>query len=349
VTGTIYRYVTYRAQSCPLVNASVATQIATSIGQAQADVAAAVGNLCSGTSQTKRITIVVRSNDVVKYGAPVRLSTVATDPSASVLAASGYDGLRVNAQPVVNTATSSNPTPESAYADVTSQALYLTDTRCTSSSRQAPGSGHSSHDTSQTFPVGTNRCATTATAADLMPLTPPSGLLTAPLPDLSTEVSRPAVGGLVLARDDHAGSCTAQVNYAAAEADRRRRSIHTWASKSPGGNYETAVTAGRATLNFWTQTASAQTLPGRMCVTVWRAGTGQILGSADYQLPAWPAEPTQLAIAFDLAHAVIPSGERLMMTLRTPQDSGADLLLLYDHAGYPSSLSIPTRVGSALS
>ena len=55
-----------------------------------------------------------------------------------------------------------------------------------------------------------------------------------------------------------------------------------------------------------------------------------------------------LAIAFDLAHAVIPAGDRLMVTLRTPADSQADLLLLYDHAGYPSSLSITTKTGSQL-
>jgi hypothetical protein len=215
VSGVIYRYVTWRSQPCPAVNTSVATQLSTELGQAQSTVAAAVGDLCPGSHQTKRITIVVVSSDIVKHGGPARLSTVVVDPASSVLAAGGYDGLQVNAQPVVNQATGGSPaTPSSVYANVTSQALHLTDTPCTQSTRAEPDSaGHSSHDTSRAVAVGTDRCSTGSVAADLMTLTPPTGLLTAPLPDLSNEVSRPAVGGLALVRDDRVGTC-ADTGYA---------------------------------------------------------------------------------------------------------------------------------------
>ena len=108
------------------------------------------------------------------------------------------------------------------------------------------------------------------------------------------------------------------------------------------------MTAGRLTLTLWTQTADALEAPGQLCATVWRAGTGEILGTADYRLQAWPGTPTQLAVSFDLARAVVPAGERLMVTLRTPSDSGSDLLLLYDHPGYQSSLTVTTRKGSEL-
>ena len=353
VSGTIYRYVTWRAQSCPALSVRLARGFSDEWGHSEVDLREALGDLCPNLEQTKRITIVVSSSEVVKFTGPVRLSTVATDPEATVLAAGNYDGLRVDASPVVKTATGETETkPTAVYDSVTSQALNLTDTRCSSNTRQAPGAGHESHDTSRDGDAAAAglqapQCGTSS-GPDLMTSEAITGAATDALPDLSKEVERTAVGGRVLARDDRAGNCNQDLIYTAADADRRRRSVHTWATPAPQVNWETPVSAGRATLTFWTQTASAKELPGRLCAVVWRAGTGEIIGSTDYSLQAWPSSPTQLAISFDLAHTVAPAGERLMVTLRTPQDSGADLLMLYDHAGYQSSLSVTTREGSEL-
>jgi Tfp pilus assembly protein PilV len=342
VTGTIYRYVTWRAQSCPALNATVATQLGSGWGQSQASVQAAIGNLCPGSQQTKRITIVVTASDVVNYTGPVRLSTVASDPDSSILASGNYSGLKVNTQAIVDqTNNASVPSPTDVYDALASQSFNLTDTPCSFSTRQAPGSGHNSHDTSRT---DSSDC-TGVTQTDLMTPNPITGLVTDPLPDLSKEVSRSAVGGLALTRDDRAGACNEELKYAVPDGNRRKRSVHTWTTKAPTQLWETPGSAGRATLTFWTQTASAQQLPGRLCVTAWRANTGQVLGTTDYQLPAWPSSPTQLAVSFDLSHATVPAGERLMLTVRVPSDSGADLLMLYDHPGYQSSLQITTKQG----
>jgi prepilin-type N-terminal cleavage/methylation domain-containing protein len=353
VSGTIYRYVTWRAQGCPEMNARIAGELSQEWGRSEVEMRAALGDLCPGFEQTKRITVVVSSSEVVRFGGPVRLSTVAADPEGAVLAAGNYDGLQVDARPVVKSvAGESQARPTAVYDAVTAQALNLTDTRCSSNTRNAPGSGHDSHDTGRDGDAAaaglqTPRCDVGA-APDLITPQAITGAPGDPLPDLSREVTRNAVGGRVLARDDRAGACNQDLIYTAGDADRRKRSVHTWATPAPTANWETPTSAGRATLTFWTQTASAQERPGRLCAVVWRAGTGEILGSTDYQLPTWPASPTQLAISFDLAHALAPAGERLMVTLRTPSDSGADLLLLYDHAGYQSSLSVTTRTGSEM-
>ena len=353
VSGTIYRYVTWRPQACPALNASVAGELSGAWGQSETDIRVALGDLCPGAENTKRITIVVSTSEIRKhFGGPVRLSTVVTDPDSAVLAAGNYEGLRVDAQAIVETAAGEAPAPSTTYDGMSSQTFNLTDTRCNVSAREAPSAGHASHDTSRdgdpaTPGVQTPSCSSSP-SPDLMTDEAITGALDAPLPDLSQEVSRTAVGGLVLARDDRAGNCNEHLIYETGDSDRRKRSVHTWATRAPVAPWETPTSAGRLTLTLWTQTASAVEAAGRLCATVWRAGTGEILGSTEYALQAWPGTPTQLAVSFDLARTVVPGGERLMVTLRTPSDSGADLLLLYDHAGYQSSLTFTTRQGSEL-
>jgi hypothetical protein len=52
--------------------------------------------------------------------------------------------------------------------------------------------------------------------------------------------------------------------------------------------------------------------------------------------------------AFDLDHVALPSGERLLLSLRVPADSASDIRVLYDHVKYPSSLAITTLPGKEL-
>ena len=353
VSGVIHRYVTWRPQACPALNAQVSEQLSNDWGQSQVEVRAALGDLCPGAENTKRITIVVSNKDTRKhFGGPVRLSTVVTDPDSSIVAAGNYEGLRVEAARIADTAAGSPPASAAPYDAMTSQTLNLTDTPCSSNTRSTPSSGHDSHDTSRDGSPGTAGAQTPACAAgsgpDLMTAQAITGAPNDPLHDFSREVTRRAVGGRALARDDRAGACNQDLIYTASDADRRKRSVHTWATAAPTSGWETPTSAGRGTLTLWTQTAEAMEAPGRLCLTVWRAGTGEILGTADYRLQAWPSTPTQLAVSFDLHHAIVPAGERLMVTLRTPSDSGADLLTLYDHAGYQSSLTVTTRKGSEL-
>ena len=77
-----------------------------------------------------------------------------------------------------------------------------------------------------------------------------------------------------------------------------------------------------------------------------RRSPGLILGSTDFKLGTWPGKVTELTTAFDLVGGTIAAGQRLILTLRVPQDSGEDLRILYDHPSYQSSLSFTTEAGS---
>jgi hypothetical protein len=183
-----------------------------------------------------------------------------------------------------------------------------------------------------------------------LPLTPLSGAPSDPVHDYSSDVTRAAQGGLAMLRDTQAGACASSGNlvYTNAETDTRKYAIHTWATVSPAAGYETPPSGGRASLTLWSSTADGLTHPGRICVTVRRAATGAVLGQSDFSLASWPNTPTALVTAFDLDRAVIPAGERLLLTLRVPADSGSDIRILYDHVKYQSALSLTTVAGKEL-
>jgi hypothetical protein len=99
---------------------------------------------------------------------------------------------------------------------------------------------------------------------------------------------------------------------------------------------------------MWTQRAHRAVSPGRLCVKVWKLSTQEVLGVADYELPEWPQAPTQLAIAFDLDHAALAAGDRLMVSLFTHAGSGDDLVVHYDHPAYQSALTVAMATGHEL-
>jgi hypothetical protein len=255
------------------------------------------------------------------------------DPAGVLPAAVNFPGLMVQQAPA---SPGGGPAPA-----VSSRALQLYDTRCDASTRAAPTT-HASHDSARAGAVCSG-----AGRPDLMGPAAVPGASSDPLHDFSDEVTRPANGGLVLMRDDRAGTCTdpAGLGYAPADAPERKRSIHTWSTPPSTAPFETPVTGGRGSVTRWTGTAAAQEAPGRLCVVVQRAATGEVLGSADFRLPSWPAEPARLTVAFDLARQTFAAGERVLLTLRCPQDSGGDLQLLYDHPAYAANLTLSSPAG----
>jgi hypothetical protein len=168
-----------------------------------------------------------------------------------------------------------------------------------------------------------------------------------PVRDFSTDLTRPAAGGLVVMRDDRAGSCTAagSVGYTSSEGSIRKRSLHTWATAPAASSFEIPATGARGTVTLWTATATGTEGPARLCVVVRRSSTGAVVGFTDYSLPQWPSEPTQLTMAFDLAGATLAAGERLLLTVRVPSDSGRDLQLLYGQPARASNLTVTTTAG----
>jgi type II secretory pathway pseudopilin PulG len=332
--GRIYRYVTWRNQSCPAINAKVGTQLSGVLG---VDVSAQVGDLCAGTAKTKRIMVVVVPEADGRPAGAVRLSSIAVDPAGATPAVANYAGLTVQ-QALANVPAAGGP----PVPPPSTQAFQLHDTRCDAPSRTAP-TAHATHDTSQ---IGAT-CAATGSRPDLMSTAAIPGAPTDPVLDFAQDVVRPARGGAILMRDDRNLGCTdpAALQYPPGEAARYKRSVHTWSTPASTVAFETPLTAGRGSVTLWTSTAAQLEASGRLCLVVRRASSGEVVGWADYVLPRWPAEPTRLTIAFDVAHTTFSAGERLLLSLRVPSDSQSDLQVLYDHPLYASNLTLTTAAG----
>jgi hypothetical protein len=332
----VYRYVTYYKETCTNLTAKVHTQLATLFSQTVTTVQASVPQLCASTGQTKRVTVVAVPTGKYKHkGGPVQLSTVVANPNGP-----GFTNLASLAvKPGVT-----DPTPSAAEA-VATQSLPLTDTRCSETARQAPVD-HTTRDTSQQGFT----CSSTGPAPTLMTLTPITGSESDPVRDFSTDVTRAAQGGLALVRDTQAGSCTEVSNlvYQNSEAAARSRSIHTWASVSPTAEYKTPSSGGRGALTIWSSTADGLSHKGRLCATLRNGTTGELIGSSDFSLQAWPRQPTALTTAIDLDPETLAPGHRLLLTLRVPSDSGSDIRILYDHPKYASALTFATVAGKEL-
>ncbi len=335
VHGRIYRYVTSYAETCANATVKVQGQLAALFGQTLSAIQASLPQICATAGQTRRVTVVVvptANGDADGEG--VRLSTIVGDTSPTAPAVQNLASL------AVKSATGQSSLP--AAQTVKTQAFALTDTRCSSTARAAPVD-HATIDTSQ---AGFT-CAASGPAPTLLTLTALTGSAADAVPDFSTDVTRAAQGGLAILRDTAAGSCsdTSSLVYTNAETDRRKHSVHTWATTTPAAAYETPTAGGRASLTLWSSTADAKEHSGRMCVTLRRASTGAVLGAADFQLATWPSSPTELTTAFDLDHVVLPAGERLLLTVRVPEDSGSDIRILYDHVKYASALTLTTVAG----
>jgi len=344
MTGKVYRYVTWRAQDCPLVNTRISTRVANELGVAQADVSARLGDMCPGTTDTKRITVVVVPDSTPETGGPfkpIRLASMFVDPSGGVADDPTGTSLRVDIpSPGQTLSPAGSPDPGQVYDDAVEQSHFLTDTPCENTGRIPVTASHSVRDTS----INGSTC--TGKQPDLMVAQAPGGPAGGTLFDYSSDLPRAVPGGLVIKGDDRDDACGTAYRYSNASAERRKRSVHTWASVKSTQVAKTAAAGGRATFSIWTSTADGSSSPGRLCVTLWQRSTGAVLGKVQYDLPAWPDEPTPLAVSFDLEHVTIPAGERLMLTARVPSSSGSDISLFYDHAAYPGAVSIAMQKGS---
>lgn len=334
-SGRVYRYITWRSQVCGALNGKVQSDLAGLFGQTTATVSASLPELCSATSRTKRITVAVVPVEGGRPGVPFRLSTIVNDPSSVT------PPVLNNASLSVKKAAAASTPAAAAGESVVTQTLNLLDTRCSLTAPEAP-SAHATRDTSQ---AGLN-CVANGPAPTLMALaTTVAGA--GGVADFATDVTRAAPGGLILLRDSVAGACGTSSNmvYTNSETGLRSHSLHTWASSVAPAAVETPVSAGRASLTLWTSTANRVEGPGRLCVSLRRASNGAVIGASDFSLVNWPAKPTQLVTAFDLTHTTLAAGERLLLTLRVPADSGVDLQVLYDHPSYPTSLAVTTLTG----
>lgn len=348
VRAKAYRYVTWRAQDCALVNATLPGRLADQLGIALAEVQAAItSDLCPGEQDTKRLTVVIVPTQAPSGSGlrtPVQTSTLLADPDATTTGADA--GLKVES------GSSGDGGGGGASQEASEQTFHLYDTPCSSNDRQPVAAPHATHDTGR---VGAT-CAG-ATPPDLMGSTPIPGSAGESERhserehhglDYSSDLARHEPEGLALKRDDRQGSCAAERAYAAADATPRRWSIHSWATPPAGVEAETARSNPRATVTFWTRTVDEVEGSGRVCVVLERASDGFVLGARDYQLANWPDEWTQLAVNFGIEHVTLAPGDRLVLRVRNTPGSDNDLELLYDDASAPSSLAVAMRTGKEI-
>jgi prepilin-type N-terminal cleavage/methylation domain-containing protein len=310
ITGHIYRYVTWRDESCPY-------------------------SLCDGTQNTKRLLVAVTldSDPVSEHRFPLWLSTVISDPDAAPPGAEAPPGGGPG---------SGDP--------VTAQSFFLYDTPCGQSSRVDPTETHPTRDTASAgasaADASTCEQADPARQPDLMGNTPPAGDRNTPLFGYSADVANAHDGGLTLL---HRGvSCTA--TYPAADAQSAQAvskwAVHDWSTAAMSQSF---ALSGLVTVSLFTTTIDAVVAPARLCATLVDRETtdgvpsDRVLGTGVYDLSTWPTTIRRLTFSFRLAQEeIVPPGHRLVLALQLRGESGADIAVLYDHPLYPSTLEVAT-------
>ena len=310
ITGKVYRYVSWRDESCPL-------------------------SLCEGTENTKRLTVAATVDAPTRTDSrpPVWVSTIIADPATAPPGSQAPPG--------------GNP---DGGAPVTAQSFYLYDTPCSAGSRQAQSGSHPVRDTAShgPDPADNSVCEHPSTEhqPDLMaPSAPPGGTST-PLFEYSSDLAGVYDGGLATVK---AGSDCAH-SYDAADAANpqvpSKWSVHAW---STGPLAQAYHLDGQVTLSLFTATVGGQAGSGRLCATLIDRGvadgmpTDTVIGTATYDLASWPRTVRRVTFTFHLPDAAdVPSGHRVVLALHAHGASTHDLLFLYDHPLYPSLLEVAT-------
>lgn len=335
IRGRIYRYVTWRPQTCALLQEKVAARIDARTGAPAGSAKDAVGDLCPGDRHTKRIVVAVVADDPYdpdRVLVPLRAQTVVADTVSPGMQTPV--GLSIDrGQQGSEGATA----PERIYAGSANQSLYLYDTPCAEASRKPP-SDHPTRDTGR----AEGNCITPDNTPDMLGTLPPLDVERA---NASQDLLRPKAEGLALKRDTRAGSCTEHVPYHASESNPRRFSVHSWSTRPLNREVETLAEGGRATLALHTRTVAGAAGYGRLCVVLRRPSDGSLLGSADLRLGQWPRTTTELAVGFELAHVVLRQGERIELIIRNHPDSANDLEVIYDREDAPTALTLTMAEG----
>ena len=308
VTGKIYRYITWRDEVC--------------------------ASGCTGTQNTKRITVAVTLDAIgsLSARAPIFVSQVIPDPSAI--------------------APGNTPPPAPAASSVTAQDFYLYDTRCEDTTRQPQTGDHTTHASASwapPSPSGYSVCENVnfskALQPDLMGPDAPPGDNSTPLYNYSSDVAGMYDGGLAMKRQGT--SCRSNFTLAnyATTSQPNMWSVHAWNSNQ----FPTAFSIdGQVTISMFTTTMGGVAGRGFICATlidratVNGVPTDTVLGSSNYDLAAWPTDVRRLSFSFAVPKATVAANHRLVLTINVRSESDNDLVFLYDHPLYPSFLEVAT-------
>jgi prepilin-type N-terminal cleavage/methylation domain-containing protein len=335
VTGKIYRYVTWRDESCPT-------------------------GLCDGSRNTKRLLVAVTIDPVRNLGPtkPIWVASIITDPNEGATGGSQQ-----------------GPAPPSSSVQnfyLYDKRCSGSDTK---NNYSAPTTSHETHNTASNLAIcadsgdldgdgdedANDQALDTRSKPDLMGPVAPS-YPDPPLPPYrySADLSGDYPAGLAML---HAGTGCPASSYPVGsdlEGKPGKWSLHAWATKE--FTQEFALSGG-AFVSLWTTSVGSVPGAGRFCVTlVDRLTAGGVpndvvLGSMSREYSPWPTtknEPgrscgspdfpcgRQLSFRFDLTASLIRPGARLMLFLSALETSAKDLVFLYDDPRYRSFLEVET-------
>ena len=268
---------------------------------------------------------------------------------------------------------SSFPSQEPGGSDTTAWTLWLTDTPCSSESRQAPpeeGGSHPTHNTRGDCEDGPQEGETPGAPDLLWPAAPLEE--EDHLYDYSTDVE-PKEGagedeGLQLLPGAECDSTEALelAGGAAGEPDPHPdayQEVHRWLSPPLEGGEDLLLT-GEGTLSIRTQTLGGAVYPGRVCAWIFVRSHNEEGAAVDtfavdlgpptsldfsYFQQSWPSENwTEISLPLNFGYASeggalpIHPGSRLGLALSVGEDSSGALQVLYDAPSFDSRIELAT-------
>jgi hypothetical protein len=332
VTGKVYRYVTWRDESCQ-------------------------SGTCDGTQNTKRLTVAVTLDQTGTNPTlnPTWISEVLTDPSA----------LPPGSKAPGSSSTGGNTvTAEDFYLYDTTCAQNTRQTPTAShTTDNTAATGYASSTSSSNYALSdysTCSATTTTNQPDLMGTTVPSGTSSTPLYKYSSDLAGSYSGGLAMKESLTAcppySSSYPYIGWTVYGYDARdyndlskpanKWSVHEWNSVAFATNLGVN---GQATVSLFTSTLGGVAGKGVVCAAlldryvVSGYPVDRLLGSTSYTLNTWPTTVKRLSFSFSLLDDTdVVAGHRLVFVLGVKSDSTSDLNFVYDHPTYPSMVEIAT-------
>jgi prepilin-type N-terminal cleavage/methylation domain-containing protein len=305
ITGSIYRYVTWRDENC-------------------------ASGICDGSQNTKRITVAIKLDAVGTLAARVPLfySQLIPDPDAIAPGVSAPN-------PVVG---GSNLTAQDFY-------LYDTrcgsNTRQAQSGEHSTHDTASSSSFASLVSVCENTNASGALQPDLMGTDVPPGNSSTPLYTYSSDLSGNYDGGLAMT--GVGTSCRSTFSFATTNPG--MYSVHAWNTPAFTSAFtvqdQATVSIFTTTVGG---TAARGVVCATLIDRSVSSGipTDTVLGSTTYDLSSWPTDVRRISFSFDVNTATIAAGHRLLLALNVRSESTSDLVFLYDHPLYASFLEVAT-------
>jgi len=304
------------------------------------------GILCPGTHDLKRITVAITFTGKGAPRKPLFLSSLMEDPQDGPL--DGVtDGL-LNPLNEPDTQCLQNGTWSQCAGSVVGNALtfFPYDTDATVSSvRQAITGNHGLHNTVAALSGALCNLLIIVSGCpkpDLMGDTPPPGPAAgAPMPALfnyAQDVTASIAGGRLLKRDTTCSGTPSQDNTKS----------EFWTTPPLTSN---TTLSGDGGMTFYSQTNGGVQGAGKLCVRFYDVPNSLLnliafpatsLGTASYQLDAWPQQPAPVSFTFDFraSDVTVPAGHRIGVRVWADSSSVADLAAIYDHPQYPTSLQL---------